>query len=318
MPTINPFENLNRGFTLIDLTAAIDNLPPRPSRITNLGLFADVPLSAPTAMLELRDHSLVLIPTTAWNAPPPTGSPSERKAMSVIIPRTAWSDSVLAIDVMGIRKFGTDSVYETIQEKVLDKLQDARHSFDATNEFRQLKALQGKVLDSDGSSLFDSYGFFGVTQKTVNFAFNDPTFDVRKCVRTVKRYVGKNLRGESLTGFRAFVGSEFFDALVAHPSLKEALLGWQGAQAPLSDRRASGFDIEGVVFEEYSGGVPKPDGTGVQPFLADAEGFVVPFGTINTFKRFLAPAARVDTANTLGKPFYAWQDVRPDKSGIDI
>jgi hypothetical protein len=33
MPTINPFETLNRGFSLVDLTNAIDNLPPRPSRI---------------------------------------------------------------------------------------------------------------------------------------------------------------------------------------------------------------------------------------------------------------------------------------------
>jgi hypothetical protein len=82
-----------------------------------MGLFSDVPLSAPMAMIEIRDHALVLVPTSAWNAPAPTGSPSKPKAKSIVIPHTAWADSVLAIDVMGVRKFGTDNVYETIEVK---------------------------------------------------------------------------------------------------------------------------------------------------------------------------------------------------------
>jgi hypothetical protein len=270
-------------------------------------------------MIEVRNHSLVLVPTSAWREPAPTGSAIKRKAYALNIPHTAWADSVLAIDVMGIRKFGTDNIYETVQEKVLDKLQQARDNFDATDEYRQLSAVKGVVLDSDTTStLFDSFTFFGITQKTVNFAFANPATDVRKVVRDIKRHIEKNLFGETVTGYRAFVGPEFFDKLIEHPSVKEALLGWQAASVLLKDARATGFEIEGVVFEEYTGRVSATDGSTTVPFLPNGEGLVVPLGTRNTFKRYLAPAARVDTINTLGKAYYAWQTPRIDQTGIDI
>jgi hypothetical protein len=301
------------------MTSAIDNLPPRPDRITKLGIFADSSLTANNAMIEVRNNSLVLIPTSAWTAPAPSGSEISRKVKSVIIPRTAWMDSVLAIDVMGVRKFGTDNIYETVQERVLDKLQQARDNFDATNEFRQLSALKGVVMDADGvTPLFNCHDFFGITPKVANFAFSVTTTDIRKTVREVKRHIEKNLFGETVTGYRAFVGSSFFDSLVAHKSIQDALLGWQAAQVLLKDTRSSGFEIEGVVFEEYTGKVSTPDGTGVYSFIEPDKGVIVPLGTRNTFKRYLSPAALIDTVNTLGKPYYAWQTPRPDKMGIDI
>ena len=121
-----------------------------------------------------------------------------------------------------------------------------------------------------------------------------------------------------MTGYRVFVGPGFYDKLVSHPSIKEAVLGWQAANVLLRDSRASGFEIEGMVFEEYTGRVGNPEGNAAITFLADDKGVVIPLGTRNTFKRYLAPAGRVDTVNTLGKPYYAWQIVRPDQTGIDI
>jgi hypothetical protein len=319
MPAINPFERLSKGFTLVDMTAAIDMLPPRPSRIMSMRLFRDISLTSPTAMIEVRKHTLVIIPTTDWRSPPPTGAPGERKIQPIMIPHTAWSDAVMAVDVMGVRRFGSENVLETVGERVLDKLQTARDSFDATEEFRELSALKGIVTDSDGATkLFDSFQFFGLTRKTFDFKFSDPGEDVRKKIRDVKRYVDDNLFGETVSGLRAFVGRNFFDKLVAHPSIKEALLGWQGAEVLLRDSRASGFKIEDVSFEEYNGKVSATDGKSVFPFMEPNEGTVVPLGTTNTFVRYIAPAARIDTVNTLGRPYYAWQDLRQDKMGIDI
>jgi hypothetical protein len=319
MSTLNIFDQLNKGFTLVDLTTAIDNLPPRPSRVMSMGLFSDVSLTNPSAMIEIRDHALNLVPTSDWRAPAPTGAPEKRKVKAIVIPHTAWADSVLAIDVMGIRKFGSENVYETVADRVLDKLQTARDCFDATEEYRELSALKGIVMDADGTTpLFDSFDFFGISHKSIQFKFSDPAEDLRKAVRSVKRYIEKNLFGESVTGYRVLVGSTFYDSLVSHPSIKEALLGWQAAQTLLRDSRASGFEIEGVVFEEYTGKVSNSAGTQTFSFLDDDKGVVIPLGTRNTFKRYLAPAARIDTVNTLGRPYYAWQEPRTDKTGIDI
>jgi hypothetical protein len=50
---INPFDALNTGFTLTEMTAAINRLPDRYSRISSLGLFSDVPLRNNVALIEL-------------------------------------------------------------------------------------------------------------------------------------------------------------------------------------------------------------------------------------------------------------------------
>ena len=109
MPLTNPFDVTNLGFTLAETTEAINNLPPRYSRITELGIFSDVPLHGPTAIIELKDQSLTLLSTVPWGSPGQGSGPEKRSIKSLIGPHTSWEDTVLAVDVMGVRQFGTDN-----------------------------------------------------------------------------------------------------------------------------------------------------------------------------------------------------------------
>jgi hypothetical protein len=236
-----------------------------------------------------------------------------------MVPHTPWEDTVLAIDVMGVRKFGSENVLETINEKVLEKFQQARDIFDITDEYRKVKALQGVVLDADGTNqLFNSYTFFGITKKSIDFKLGSTSENIPGIVRNLKRYLEDNLMGETMTGVRVFVGDKFYDRLVNHPSVKEIWLNWSGAQSRLGTDLRTGFELEGVVFEEYRGMVPKPDGSGAIRFIEEDKGIAVPMGTRNTFKRFVAPADYIETVNTLGQPYYASQVVMEDKRGIKL
>jgi hypothetical protein len=316
---VNIFDGLNTGFSLVEMTAAINELPNRYNRISSLGLFSDEPLHNFTAIIEIKRSSLSLLPTKPWGTPGTTGGPAKRELKSFIVPHTPWEDAVMATDVQGIRKFGSDNVLETVQDKVLEKLQMAKDSFDATDEFRKVKALQGIVLDSDGTTeLFNSYTFFGITRKAIDFKLGDTTESVPQRVRDLKRYMEDNLLGESMTGIRVFVGPKFYDRLVNHVSIKEIYLNWAGAQARLGQDLRAGFEVEGVTFEEYRGMVQKPNDSGLIQFIDDSKGMAVPIGTRGTFRRFVSPADYLDTVNTLGQPYYARQEVMPGNRGIQL
>jgi hypothetical protein len=317
MPILNPFVLDNQGFSLAETTAAINLLPNRYSRITELGLFSDVPLHSPTAIIELKNNSLTILPTQPWGSPGVGAGPGKREIKSLVVPHTGWEDTVLAVDVMGIRQFGTDNVLETIQLKVLEKLQQAKDLFDMTDEYRKINALQGIVLDADGvTPLFNSFNFFGITKKSFDFTLGTTSTDVPSKILAVKRYMEDNLLGETMQTIRIFVGSKFYDKLINHPSIKEIWLNWSGAPARLASDLRKWFEIEGVTFEEYRGLVPKPDGTGNIQFIADNFGIAVPIGTKNNFKRFLAPADCIDTVNTIAKP-YASHKVYPKKNDFE-
>ncbi|MDR3152887.1 MAG: major capsid protein [Deltaproteobacteria bacterium] len=316
---LNPFDALNAGFSLVEMTEAINKLPNRPNRISSLGLFSDFPITSNVALIEIKRNSLTLLPTQPWGTAGVGSGPTDRELKSLVVPHTPWEDTVMAADVIGVRRFGSDNALETIQDKVLEKLQQAKDAFDATDEYRKVKALQGTVLDADGvTELFNSYAFFGGVRKSFDFKLGDSSQNVPENIIKLKRYMEKNLMGESMTGIRVFVGPVFFDKLVKHPSVKEIFLNWNGALERLGGDFRSGFPLGGVIFEEYSGTVPKPDGSGMVQFVPEDGGMAIPLGTRSTFRRFVAPADYNSTVNTLGQPYYAFQKETYDERGIRL
>jgi hypothetical protein len=319
MPVLNPFDLSSQGFSLAETVEAINLLPNRYSRINELGIFSDISLSQRVAIIEIKNNSLTILPTTPWGAPGPTSGGTSRRIQSLVVPHTSWEDTVLAADVMGVRAFGTDSTLETIQQKVLEKFQLAKDLFDITDEYRKICALKGIVLDADGTTaLFNSYTSFGITKKTITFKFSDTAANIPDRVLDIRRYMEDNLLGETMQSIHVFVGPDFYRQLINHPSVKSIWQNWAGAPMRLATDLRRGFELEGIVFEEYRGIVPKPDGGTPIKFLDDDKGVAIPIGTSSTFKRFLAPADYVDTVNTIAKPYYALQRPMDDGRGIRL
>ena len=108
------------------------------------------------------------------------------------------------------------------------------------------------------------------------------------------------------------VSQEFFDALVAHKSVKEAYGNYAEAAQRLGGDMRKGFSFGGLTFEEYRGVV---DG---KRFIDAGEGHAFPVGTSETFSNFGAPADFVETVNTLALPYYARQQNKDFNRGIDL
>ena len=306
---IDPFKD---GFTLTQLSQAINVLPNMYSRVASLNLFKWRPQSGKTASIEMRNGVLRLVPTTPWGGVPPKNQSGRSNIRSFNIPHMPIEDTVHAADVIGVRQFGTDGTLTAIAQRVNDKLQEMKNKIDQTMEWRMLGALRGVVLDYDGSVIEDYFAAFGVTKKVIDFALDDPDTDVRaKCVE-VLRWQEDHLQGEVMSGSRALVSPEFFDALITHPKVTAVYQGWAEAANKLGGDLRKGFTFGGVTFEEYRAVV---DG---QRFIAAGAGHAFPLGTSETFSNYGAPADFVETVNTIALPYYARQQNKDFNRGIDL
>jgi hypothetical protein len=307
---VDPFKD---GYSLAQLSQAINVLPNMYGRVNELGLFTFRPQTNPSVIVEMKNGVLTLVQSTPWGGPAPKSKTGKRTTRSFVVPHMPLEDTVLASEVIGIRAFGTENVAETVSGRVNDKLQTMRNKLDQTMEWRKMGALKGVVLDADGSSvLYDYFTEFGVTKKTVSFDFSDPAFDVRGACMEVVRHMEDNLMGETMTRAGALVSPEFFDDLVAHASVQKAFANYSEASQRIGGDMRKGFSFGGLTFEEYRANV---DG---KRFIDAGEGHAFPVGTFETFSNFGAPADFVETVNTLALPYYARQQNKDFNRGVDL
>jgi hypothetical protein len=174
-------------------------------------------------------------------------------------------------------------------------------------------AVQGLILDADGSTLFNLFTEFGVSQHTHDIAFTTTTTKVRQRIVAAKRLAEAELGGVPILGWRGFCSSGWFDSLTDHATVAEAYKYQQGQQLQ-TDLRESGFSYGGVMWEEYRGSVAPQAGGSEVAFIAANQAWLVPVVPGMFVTRF-APADYEETVNTVGLPFYARQ--APDPTGFN-
>ncbi len=312
---LDPFKS-NDVFNLTTLTEAINILPNQYGKIGQMGLMPNKGIRTRSIVVEERNGSLNLLPTQQPGGPAYVADRAKRKVRSFAIPHIPYDDLIMPEEIQGIRAFGAESEMQTIANVVNDHLQMMKNKHAITLEHLRMGALKGIILDADGSTLYDLYTEFGITQKTVSFALGTPTTDVKSKCLEVLRYLEDNLKGEYMNGVHALVSSEFFDALTSHKTVKEAYERWQDGAAFREDMR-SGFTYGGITFEEYRGQATDKDGT-VRRFIAANEGHVFPLGTSQTFRTYFAPADFNETVNTIGQPLYAKQMACDFERGVRL
>ena len=303
--------DLDNIFSTEDLSLAITNLPTRFGNPNDINLFRPVPGTTKTFAVEFYEDTQILVPTTEWGGVAPKTSNGKRTAKSWTIPHMPLEDVIQAADVIGVRAFGLTTA-ETVQSKVLDKLQQMRNKIDTTLAYRRSKAKQGVILDANGSVLFDYYNDFGVAQQVVDFALNSTTTNVVSKCQDVIDLIEDGLGQELYTSIEVEVDRAFYDALTNHKSVRELYLNWSGAQEKLGQNNKSGFEIAGLKF------IVNRQKVGSTPIIAEKSGHAYPIGTQDVFQTALAPADFNETVNTLAMPYYAKQEPTKYNRGIEL
>lgn len=298
------------AFGVAALTAAINEQEFVPGRLASLGLFEEEGVTTLTVQIEKDGDKLALVPAGERGTSGLVVGGSKRILLPFNTVHLPERFTIKADEIQGIRAFGTQTELQAVQDVVNKRLDKARRQLDATHEFHRMGALNGKVLDADGTSvLLDIYDRFGVQRQTLPMGLNNPDTNVQaQCVEALDMQEDA-LGNVTTTSSRAFCGKTFWKKLIAHSSVVETYKGSQQAAALRGDAREA-FEFGGITWERYRGKV-----AGIS-FIADDEARLVPEGVPEMFLSAYAPADYMETVNTQGLPYYSKLEPLPFGKGV--
>lgn len=306
-------------FKTIQLTAAVDKVPFQPQGLGALGIFEDFPIYTETAAIEEREGVLTVIPFSERGTAGLERTTEIRKMRSFHVPRLRHEDTIYAREVANIREFGTESVLMQVMTETARRFAGPTgllRNIEYTWEYHRLAAIQGLLLDANGSTLYNWFTEFGVTPPaTVSFNLAANTeFSLRPLINGVARGMARAAKGAFTlnTQIYAACGDQFWDDFTNHIDVIHTYYNWMAAQEL---RSGAAFDMKtfepqmlsfgamyfaGIYWFNYRG---SDDDTAIAIPTNEVKFF--PRGAPGVFRRVLSPGESIDWVNTLGRPYYA-------------
>lgn len=288
------------AFNLQTMTAAINRVPYKPGFVSRRGLFTEKGVSTITVLIEEKEGRLSLVQSSARDGPISGAERRRRKLRSFLIPHLPTTDYVNASEVIGVRAFGQEGAFQTVEDIQNERAADMAGNLDVTLEYHRVGAIQGVVLDADGSVLIDLYSEFGVQpQEEIDMDLdnqNPASGVVRRKCGTIVRRVANELGAVEPTGYEALCGDDFYDDLIAHPEVRDTYKYQEGR------RLREGYvfdwvDFGGIRWINYRNG-------GFDLIHKD-NAHVYPIGVAGLFITRFGPANYIETVNTVGLARYA-------------
>lgn len=294
-------------FNTTSLTDAVNEIAYVPQRLMELNLFEVEGIPTLSAFIERRGEVLELVQSTARGGPGQNVAIDRREAIPFQASHLQLNDRIYADEIQNVRAFGREDLagIEEIRDQRLLKMSRA---IDLTLEYHRLGAIQGLVLDADGTTVIaDLWDRFGITEPAalaleVAAAWAlEAAARIKPVVTATLRAIDDVLGGLVPSGYHAFVGDELFDALEGHPELRDTLRYQAGAQLREDGRRT--FSYAGVTWENYRGAGPVR--------IADDEARIFPLGVPGLFRQLFAPADVMEYVNTPGQVKYSLAGLDP-------
>ena len=222
--------------------------------------------------------------------------------------RIAVADRVTAEQIQNIRAFGRESELQMVVNEVNRRQFLLRRDVELTAENMRLGAVQGIVVDADGSTqLFDWPTLLSQTIPTeIDFdldAASPASGVLRKSCNTVKRSILRKLKGlgGNQVSIVGLCGDNFWDDFTAHKEVRETFLQWSAAQDLRNEvgNVFSTFRFGEIDFANYRSTDDESTvsiGTDKCKFFPRGAGI---------FQVAYSPAETFDFVNTPGQPLYA-------------
>jgi hypothetical protein len=310
MATMDIFKQ--RAFHMVELSAAIQRAPYVPSYLGDLGIFAEKGVRTETIAIERKGGSLALIQTSERGAPIAEGSREKRDIRDFRTVRIAKGETLTASQVQNIRAFGSETELQQVQNEVGDIMggpTGLRNSIELTHENMRLGAIQGILLDADGSVIRNWFTEFGISQPgEIDFDLDNASpasGAVRKACNDVVRKVIRGAEGAwapNQSYVMGMCGDAFWDDLTGHPEIRQTYLNQVGAQELRNNVGApfGSFTYGNITFTNYRG----TDDNSTVAIGTDKCKFF-PVNAPGAFMCAYAPAEFFPFVNTVGQPVYA-------------
>lgn len=304
MPITRSYAN---AFEIVDYTQDLVSIPNQWNLVNSLGLFDSEGVSQHTITFETSNGTIGMITDQVRGARAQMNQDENRALRSFAIPHFNLDDAVKPQDIQGKRAFGSTDAAETEAAVIARKMLRIRRSYSALLETSRVYALTtGGIYAPNGTVVGNMYTEFSVTRKEVDFVLGTSTTELTAKIEEGIAHIQDNiLSGESITGFIALCSPQFFAKLIAHATIKEAYKYYSSTQEPLRNRLGTGVQRQfvhgGVTFIEYRGTNP----AGAQ-YIPSGDAYLLPTGTMDTFKTYFSPGNKFDLVNTIGEEVYMW------------
>lgn len=298
------------AFSAMQLTSAIQTVDYRPQMLGSMGLFVPKPVRTELVAVEEWEGALSIIQTSPRGAPPEQQSRDNRKIRDFRTVRIAKSDRINASEIQGIRAFGSETELMQVQDEVARRLAGPtglRAKVELTHENMRLGAVQGIVLDADGSTIYNYFTEFGVSQPAeIDFDLDNASpasGAVRQKCNQVVRAVHRGLKGlgNAQTRVIGLAGDDFWDGLTTHSEVIATYTGWQAAADLRSASVWEAFSYGGIDWINYRG----TDDNSTVAVPTDKAKFF-PANAPGAFEVAWSPAESFPFVNTPGEPIYSW------------
>jgi len=290
------------AFSNASLTAAINKMSFIPGRARSF--FYEEGIDTTNVVVEERGGELQLVQTSPRGAPGQTRGMDKREARILKTTHLNLVDRINSESIQDVRAFGS-AANESLMNVVARRQQKLGNDIAGTVENLALGALKGLILDADGTTIFDLFTEFGVSQHdTIEFLLEDPETDVRSICQQARRLITQELKSYARGGVRvhAFCSDKFFDALISHPDVKTAYERYQiGSQIGAALRNSYDYGIfvfGDIAFENYRG---SDDGSVT---IAEGEAILFP-ENLEVNRLYFSPGDFLDSVNSIGLPLYS-------------
>lgn len=303
------------AFSLISMTNAVQDIKTVPSFLETLGIFTPVSITTTKFDVEMvGDGTLSLVPTTERGSPRTTIGRDRRTMRDFSTVRLRQFDTLRADEIAGIRAFGSETEVEQAVRVVAERQVKLIRRLNLTHEYHRLGAINGVVLDADGSTVIrDFYTEFGIAPPTeLGFNWASRTRINEYLKGNVIRPMQRALGGRWAPGARiiALCGDAFYDSFLENPEVRASYLN-QPEGSRLRGEIGQAFDsftFGNITWINYRG----TDDNSTVAIGSDKCRFI-PVGIPDVFQTVFSPGESMDVVNTLGQPLYS--KVLPDPSG---
>ncbi len=324
MSLLNVFKS--KLFKTTTLTAAINATETPPQRIAQLGLFEEQGVPTTSVVIERKDSRLEIAPALPRGADPTPMKDPTRKGIALVVPHVPVRDRLMADELQDVRAFGSEDQMVGVETARDEKLQTMDDTLTVTEEYHRLGAIQGLVLDKDGSVLFDLYDEFEVAEPAaieIDLTRAGWTAEKSGLLRAqfsgIRSEMRRILGNKAVRGVWAPCGETLYEEIANHPEVRETYLATMEAKDLRGDPSET-FTYGGVLWEKYPG-------YGDVELDTDECRFI-PMGVPGLFISRYAPANWFSAVNRKGLPRYAmatldptgekWIDLEGQTNGLHI
>jgi hypothetical protein len=302
---------LNGDFSYGTLTNAVNSAPVAVGPVSKSELFELNPIGSTSLGLELIDDQISLIQSSLRGGIGDMHPHTNRSMVKLSTSHIRTTATMLAdswLNRIGFAQGGTPANVLQERDRVLREM---RSRIDTTMDYMKTRALNGQVLDADGSVIVDLFAEFGQTQQVVECELGTAITNLANKITSARRLAESALGMAYPSDWVIFASAQFIDAVRSHASFETAVAGWSAASALIDDHRAGTIIVSGAKMIE----VPNIAG---KTFIEAGSAFLAPMGVPGLCVTSFGPADYIESIGELGLPLYAKAEELPMGRGLVI